>query len=75
MCVQLLNSVKVTELPPVFERAANSVYHLLFRCLLDMFVHLSLRCLGIALGSDPASSWCIFTSLIYKSISAYAIVR
>ena len=32
--VQLFNSVKVTELPPVCERAANSAYHLLFLCLL-----------------------------------------
>ena len=32
--VPLFNSVKVTELPPVWERAANSAYHLLFRCLL-----------------------------------------
>ena len=33
-CVQLFNSVKVTELPLVWERAAYSVHHLLFRCLL-----------------------------------------
>ena len=26
--------VKLTELPPIWERAANSAYHLLFRCLL-----------------------------------------
>ena len=32
--VPLFNSVKVAELPPVWERAANSAYHLLFRCLL-----------------------------------------
>ena len=31
--VQLFNSVKVTELPFVCERAAYSAYHLLFRCL------------------------------------------
>ena len=34
LCVQLFNSVKVTEFVPVWERAANSAYHLLFRCLL-----------------------------------------
>ena len=34
LCVQLLKSVKVTELPPVWERAANSAYHLILRCLL-----------------------------------------
>ena len=28
------NSVKVTELPPVLERVANSAYHLYFCCLL-----------------------------------------
>ena len=28
------DSVKVTELPPVWERVANSAYHLLFCCLL-----------------------------------------
>ena len=28
LCVQLFNSVKVTELPPVWVRAANSAYHL-----------------------------------------------
>ena len=33
LCAQLFNSVKVTELPPVLERAANSAYHLLFRCV------------------------------------------
>ena len=33
-CVLLFNSVKVTELPPVWERAANSVYPLLFCCVL-----------------------------------------
>ena len=32
--VLLFNSLKLTELPPVCERAANSVYRLLFRCLL-----------------------------------------
>ena len=30
----LFNLVNLTELPPVWERAANSAYHLLFRCLL-----------------------------------------
>ena len=36
LCVQLFNSVKVTEteLPPVWERAANLAYHLLFLSLL-----------------------------------------
>ena len=34
LCVQFIHSVKVTELPPVLERAANSAYHLLFCCLL-----------------------------------------
>ena len=32
--VLLFNLVKLYELPPVWERAANSAYHLLFRCLL-----------------------------------------
>ena len=31
-CVSnLFNSVKITELPPVWERAANSAYHLIFK--------------------------------------------
>ena len=34
LCVQLFNSVKVTELPLVWERAFNSAYHLQFCCLL-----------------------------------------
>ena len=34
LCVLLFNLVKLTELPPVWKRAANSAYHLLFRCLL-----------------------------------------
>ena len=34
LCVQLFNSVKVTELSPVWETVASSAYHLLFRCLL-----------------------------------------
>ena len=34
LCVLLFNLVKVTEFPPVWERATNSAYHLLFRCLL-----------------------------------------
>ena len=34
LCVLLVNSVKLTELPPIWERAASSAYHLLFRCLL-----------------------------------------
>ena len=32
--VLLFNLVKLTELPPGWERAANSAYHLLFHCLL-----------------------------------------
>ena len=32
--VRLFNSVNVTELQPLWERAAKSAYHLLFRCLL-----------------------------------------
>ena len=32
--VQFFNSVKVTELPPIWERAADSAYQLLFHCLL-----------------------------------------
>ena len=31
--VQLFNSVKVNEFPPLWERAANSAYHLLFHCM------------------------------------------
>ena len=34
LCVQFIYSTQVTELPPVWERAANSAYHLLFCCLL-----------------------------------------
>ena len=34
LCVQSFNSVKVNELPPVWERATNAAYHLLFYCLL-----------------------------------------
>ena len=34
LSVLLFNLVKLTELPPVWEGAANSPYHLLFRCLL-----------------------------------------
>ena len=34
LCVLLFNSVKVTELPPDWERAANSAYRLLFRCVI-----------------------------------------
>ena len=33
-CFNFNTSVCLTELPPVWERAANSAYHLLFRCLL-----------------------------------------
>ena len=29
LCVQLFNSVKITELPPVWERVANSAYHVM----------------------------------------------
>ena len=36
LCVLLFNSAKVTELPPVWEKAANSAYHLLFRCVLTL---------------------------------------
>ena len=32
LCVLLFNLVMLTELPPVWERAANLTYHLLFRC-------------------------------------------
>ena len=32
--VLLFNLVMVTELPPVWERVANSAYHLLFYCVL-----------------------------------------
>ena len=28
LCAQFFNSVKITELPPVWERGANSAYHL-----------------------------------------------
>ena len=41
LCVQLFNLVKLTEFPSVWERAAYSAYHLLFRCLLDTSAHLS----------------------------------
>ena len=34
LCVLLFNLVKLTELPSVWERASNSAYYLLFRCLL-----------------------------------------
>ena len=34
LCVLLFNLVQLTELPPEWERAANSAYHLLFRYLL-----------------------------------------
>ena len=33
-----INLVNVTEFPPVWERAAYSAYHLLFRCLLRYFI-------------------------------------
>ena len=39
--VLLINLVKFSELPPVWERASNSAYHLLFRICYDMSVHLS----------------------------------
>ena len=42
LCVQLFYSVKVTELSPVWEKAANSAYHLLFPCLLKYVVYFSL---------------------------------
>ena len=45
LCDQF-NSVKVTELPPVWERAANSAY-----LLLDTFVHLEIPLMfGISFG-------------------------
>ena len=50
--VLLLNSVKVTELSPVWERAANSAYHLLFHCMLR---YVCPGCLGQALGTASAS--------------------
>ena len=34
LCVQFIYSAMVTGLPPVWERAANSAYHLRFCCLL-----------------------------------------
>ena len=34
LCFLLFSLVNLTELPPVWERAANSAYHLLFRYLL-----------------------------------------
>ena len=34
LCVLLFNLMKLTDLPAVWERAANSAYDLLFRCLL-----------------------------------------
>ena len=33
MCVLLFNLVKLSEMPPVWEKAATSDYHMLFRCL------------------------------------------
>ena len=41
LCVQFI-SAKVTELSPVWERAANSAYHMLSVVCYDMFVRLSL---------------------------------
>ena len=38
LCVQLFILVKLIKLPPVWKRAANSAYHLLFRCLLRLFI-------------------------------------
>ena len=46
--VLLFNSVKVTELPPVWARDAKSAYNLLFPCVL--------RYVCPALSSDLASS-------------------
>ena len=37
LCVLLFNLVKLTELPPIWERAANSAYHLLFGWLVGCF--------------------------------------
>ena len=34
LCVQIFNSVKAIDLPPVWKGAAKSAYHLLFCCLL-----------------------------------------
>ena len=34
LCFLFFNLVKLTELPPAWERAANSAYQLLFHCLL-----------------------------------------
>ena len=42
LCVQSFNSVKVTELPPVWKGAAKSAYHLLFSCSLKYVFLLSL---------------------------------
>ena len=36
LCFLLFNLVKLTELPPVWERAANSAYHLLFLLLVKI---------------------------------------
>ena len=38
LCVQLFNSVKVAELPPAWERAANSAYHLLFSLFVKIYL-------------------------------------
>ena len=38
LCAQLFNSVKVTELQPIWERAANSAYHLFFHGLLCLSI-------------------------------------
>ena len=72
----LFNSVKVTELPPVWERAANSAYHLLLRCLLRYVCPSpSLMFRTSDLGSDSASSWSIFTSLIYLFYLIFSLIN
>ena len=42
LCALLFNLVKLTELPPVWVRAANSAYHMLYRCLLRYVCSFSL---------------------------------
>ena len=39
LCVLLFNLVKVTELSPVWKRAANSAYNLLFRCIVKICLY------------------------------------
>ena len=56
LCVLLFILVKLAKLPPVWERAVNSVYHLLFRCLLRNVCLSFPLILRQVLGSDSASS-------------------